>query len=93
DVARGGVSERFPDQHVTWFPDGSAIITAKIDNIFWAAQKLLRYGDKVEVLEPPELKQELGRVARAMAKRYGVVTPRRMVAEEAEPTYRAEPDS
>jgi predicted DNA-binding transcriptional regulator YafY len=54
-IARNGVSKRFPAQEIEPHPDGSATITAHIDDLFEARQILLRYGENCIVESPPEL--------------------------------------
>ncbi len=71
-VARHDVSERFPGQTVERHEDGSATITAQIDDLFWATRTLLKYGANCQVLEPPELVREMGRVVGEMAGMYDV---------------------
>jgi len=38
-----------------------------------SSKKLLKYGENCQVLEPPELVQEMKRVVREMAKIYGIL--------------------
>lgn len=73
EVARYGASERFPNQIEEKQEDGWTLVTAQTDSIFWASKKLLKYGENCQVLEPPELVQEMKRVVREMAKIYGIL--------------------
>lgn len=54
-IARNGVSNQFPEQEVEQHPDGSATITAKIDDLFNVRQTMLKYGENCTVDSPPEL--------------------------------------
>lgn len=60
-----------PTQQVTDEPDGGALFTATVSGWREIGWWLLGFGDQVEVLEPPELRAELGRVGRWLAGRYG----------------------
>lgn len=71
-IARHGVSERFLDQAVERHEDGSATITARVDELFWTTRTLLKYGAHCQVLEPPELVREMKRIVQEMRKIYGV---------------------
>jgi len=71
-VARYGASERFPNQIEEKQEDGWTLVTAQIDSIFWASKKLLKYGENCQVLEPPELVQEMKRVVGEMARIYEI---------------------
>jgi predicted DNA-binding transcriptional regulator YafY len=51
--------------------DGSLTVEVPIESIGNAATQLIRYGDLLEVLEPPELRAELGRLAASVAELYG----------------------
>ncbi|MBI4505506.1 MAG: WYL domain-containing protein [Chloroflexi bacterium] len=68
-LARHGPSG-FDRAQVTPLPDGSALVTAETTSLFWAARALLSYGEHVEVLDPPGLRRELGRIAQVLATRY-----------------------
>jgi len=72
EVARYGASERFPNQIEEKQEDGWTLVTAQIDSIFWASKKLLKYGENCQVLEPPELVQEMKRVVGEMARIYEI---------------------
>jgi hypothetical protein len=45
----------FPDSTITYHNDGSALVTATIDDLWEARLILLRYGAACQVLAPPEL--------------------------------------
>ncbi|MGC2780985.1 MAG: YafY family protein [Bradyrhizobium sp.] len=52
--------------------DGWRIATIPIGTTHWhAASELLRFGPEAEVLDPPELREKMAELSRAMAKRYG----------------------
>jgi predicted DNA-binding transcriptional regulator YafY len=69
-LARLDVSERFPGQQVEMLHDGGALVSAEIESLFWAERTLLAYGDQVEVLEPPELREALRATVQRMARLY-----------------------
>ena len=50
--------------------DGSITVAVPIESIGNAATQLIRYGNQLEVLEPPELRAELGRLAASVAELY-----------------------
>lgn len=68
-LARHGPSG-FDRAQVTPLPDGSALVSAETTSLFRAARMLLSYGEHVEVLHPPGLRRELGRIAQVLATRY-----------------------
>lgn len=78
-LARHGPSG-FRHMQITPLSDGSAIVTAEASSLFWAARRLLAYGEHVEVLYPPGLRREMFRVATALAAHHQQSTLR--VAEE-----------
>lgn len=69
-IARNGVSQHFADQEVDVYPDGSAMVTARITNLFDARRTLLSYGENCTVLEPPELVEQLRVVTVEFSKKY-----------------------
>jgi len=87
ELARYGVSERFPKQRVRKHADGSVTVTAECTNILWAARKLLRYGEMVIVEEPPEVREEVRRTVAAMARLYDIRVPRLRIAAERSERY------
>jgi predicted DNA-binding transcriptional regulator YafY len=52
---RRDVALHFPDSTITYHDDGSALVTATIDDLWEARLILLRYGAACQVLAPPEL--------------------------------------
>jgi len=74
-IARNSVSEQFPKQKTEKHPDGSATITAKVDNLFDVRQIMLKYGENCTVESPPELVKMMQPVATHFARTY--LTPER----------------
>ncbi len=74
--ARAGMSE--PDA------DGWATARLPIESVRHAHHSLMQLGEHVEVLEPPELRDLIGRSARILAERY----PRGVTGSGAEPSPR-----
>ena len=50
--------------------DGSVVVTIPIESIPNAAATLCRFGDSLEVLEPPELRTELATLGRTLSTLY-----------------------
>ena len=50
--------------------DGSVTVTLPIESVPNAAAAFCRFGDAVEVLEPPELRTELARLGRTLSDLY-----------------------
>lgn len=69
-IARNGVSTQFPEQQVEEHPDGSATVTAKIDDLFEVRQIMLKYGENCTVESPPELVARMQPVATHFARIY-----------------------
>lgn len=69
-IARNSVSEQFPEQEVEKHPDGSATVTAKVDDLFEVRQIMLKYGENCTVESPPELIEQLRPVAVHFARTY-----------------------
>lgn len=69
-IARNSVSDQFPEQKMETHPDGSATITAKIDNLFEIRQTMLKYGENCTVEAPPELVALMRPVATHFAQTY-----------------------
>lgn len=69
-LARNGVSNQFPEQKVKNHADGSATITAKIDDLFDVRQTLLKYGENCTIESPPELVDLMRPVAIHFAQTY-----------------------
>jgi predicted DNA-binding transcriptional regulator YafY len=70
EIGRGEISHRFPETQITRHPDGSAEVHAVTDNVWAAARTLLSYGDGCIVLGGAELRQEMERWVKDMAKNY-----------------------
>lgn len=69
-IARNGVSKQFPEQETEMHPDGSATITAKIDDLFDVRQIMLKYGENCTVEAPPQLLDLMRPVATHFARTY-----------------------
>ena len=50
--------------------DGSVTAVVPVESIGNAASRLIRFGDQLEVLDPPELRAELRRLAQSVADLY-----------------------
>jgi predicted DNA-binding transcriptional regulator YafY len=50
--------------------DGSVTVTLPIESVPNAAAAFCRFGDALEVLEPPELRSELARLGRTLFELY-----------------------
>jgi predicted DNA-binding transcriptional regulator YafY len=61
-------------QQVTFEPDGSAVFTATVDGLGEISWWILGYGDQVEVLEPPPLRERLLKMAETLVAKYDGVT-------------------
>ncbi len=57
-------------QQVDFEPDGSAIFTATVDGLGEISWWILGYGDQVEVLQPPPLRQRLREMAKTLVAKY-----------------------
>jgi predicted DNA-binding transcriptional regulator YafY len=69
-LARNGVSDQFPEQKVEEHSDGSATITAKVDDLFEVRQIRLKYGENCTVEAPAELLAQMRPVAVHFAQTY-----------------------
>ena len=69
-LARNGVSDQFPEQKVEPHSDGSATITAKVDDLFEVRQIMLKYGENCTVESPPELLERMQPVAVHFSRTY-----------------------
>ncbi len=69
-IARNGVSRHFADQQVESRLDGSAMVTARITDLFDTRRILLSYGENCIVLEPPALVEQMRSVAADFSKKY-----------------------
>lgn len=50
--------------------DGSIIVHAETENVWWAVRSLLHYGANCQILEGPEARYEMEKVVRAMTDMY-----------------------
>lgn len=72
-IARHGeVTQHFEEMQVTLEADGSAVVEATVDNLFFAVHTLLHYGDNCQVLGGPEALREMRAIVQGMAKLYGI---------------------
>ncbi len=72
-IARHGeVTQHFDEMQVTLEADGSAVVEATVDNLFFAVRTLLHYGDNCQVLGGPEALREMRAIVQGMAKLYGI---------------------
>jgi hypothetical protein len=46
------------------------VVSAEVDSLFWAETVLLKYGDQVEVLDPPRLRVSMRATVTRMAALY-----------------------
>lgn len=67
---RRDVALHFADSQVAYRTDGSALVTALIDDLWHARLTLLRYGANCRVLAPPELITLMRETARDLAALY-----------------------
>lgn len=68
---RKDISPHFPETEVEYNDeDGSAVVSAKTNNLWQARQTLFRYGSACIVLEPPELVDLFKKAIREMAENY-----------------------
>ncbi len=73
EVARKGrVAHWFSDTQIEYRPDGSALVTATVHNLWQTRQILLRYLDSCMVLEPPELVALMREAAQKLSQKYAV---------------------
>lgn len=76
DVARLGDVSALPGVTITGTElqaDGSIIVHAETDEVWWAARSLLHYGGKCRVLEGSPVYEEMRRIAKDMAQIYKLV--------------------
>jgi len=71
-MVAGNVAEvRWHDsQQVQWKDDGSMEFRARVDGLGEITWWILGYGDHVEVLEPPQLRQRVAQVAASVLQKY-----------------------
>jgi len=60
-----------PSQSVVPQSDGSAIVTLRVANTFELLSFIMQWGEKVEVIEPDGLREDIIATAKAMLKVYG----------------------
>lgn len=65
----------FNDSTIDYQDDGSAIITADVDNLWTTRQVLMRYGGACEVISPPELVAMFRDTITQMATKYKMSPP------------------
>jgi predicted DNA-binding transcriptional regulator YafY len=65
----------FNDSVIEYHDDGSATITATVNNLWTTRQVLLRYGGTCEVVSPPELVAMFRDTITQMANKYQMTTP------------------
>ena len=70
-IARTGVSERFLNQQIEYQEDGSVIVYAEGHSEFRIIQKMLRYGEQAEIIDPPHLREKMRQIVKAMSDLYG----------------------
>lgn len=75
EIARGGVSVRFPQHQATLQDDGSAIVHAVTANLWEAHKILLTYGAGCRVLTPPALVALIREAILQMVQLYPVDSP------------------
>ena len=56
---RRWIREDYADETIELCEDGSTIVSFTTGSVPWAVQKMLGYGELVEVLEPPAVRREL----------------------------------
>jgi predicted DNA-binding transcriptional regulator YafY len=72
EARRAAFESRFYWETLEEQPDGSVIVSFAAPDLEWAASTALAYGPIVEVLNPPELRQMLGKWAQAVVQRYDI---------------------
>lgn len=70
EIGRGEISHRFPEMQITRSDDGSAEVRAVTDDVWDAARTLLAYGEACIVLGGNDLRREMERRVKQMAKNY-----------------------
>jgi predicted DNA-binding transcriptional regulator YafY len=58
------------NQQINLQDDGSAIVQAEDYSEFRIIQKMLRYGEQAEIIDPPHLREKMNQVVQAMSVRY-----------------------
>jgi predicted DNA-binding transcriptional regulator YafY len=72
-IARLGVSDHFENITLEIEEDGSAVVHAETDDVFYAARTLLYYGANCKVLGGREVLSETRRILQDMAKLYEIL--------------------
>ncbi len=72
-AVRHGVSQHFPNMHVTMLPNGEAEVQAMTMNVWEAVHTLLAYGENCVVLGGPEVLRLMRQRVAAMAKNYELI--------------------
>ncbi|GAB4483917.1 MAG: hypothetical protein OHK0031_07660 [Anaerolineales bacterium] len=70
EIGRGEISHRFAEMQITRNADGSAEVRAMADDVWEAARTLLAYGESCIVLGGNDLRREMERRIKQMAKNY-----------------------
>jgi predicted DNA-binding transcriptional regulator YafY len=71
EVARlGEVTQHFDEMRVTLEANGSALVEATTDNLFFAVRTLLHYGQTCQVLGGPDALREMRAIVQGMARLY-----------------------
>jgi proteasome accessory factor C len=65
------IAEYYATSEVVEHADGGVEVSLPARQLGWVARLLLRVGDDAEVLDPPELRAEVARLAAATLDRYG----------------------
>jgi predicted DNA-binding transcriptional regulator YafY len=74
EIGRGEISHRFAEMQITRNDDGSAEVHAVTDDVWDAARTLLAYGESCIVLNGSDLRREMERRVKQMAKNYNFYT-------------------
>ncbi|GAB4459593.1 MAG: hypothetical protein Kow0070_14760 [Anaerolineales bacterium] len=70
EIGRGEISHRFAEMQITHNADGSAEVRAVTDDVWDAARTLLAYGEACIVLGGSDLRREMERRVKQIAKNY-----------------------
>ena len=65
------IAEYYATTEVEEQEDGGVELTLPARQLGWVARLLLRVGDDAEVVEPPELREQVRELARETIARYG----------------------
>ncbi|HEX2907196.1 MAG TPA: WYL domain-containing protein, partial [Phototrophicaceae bacterium] len=75
EIARNGITEHFPESSVTYLPDGSAEVEARVTNLFMALRTLLHYGPSCQVTGGTEAVTEMQALVKALHNLYSSTNP------------------